>query len=118
MDANQSPDLSLPTPAPAQQGANTGEPKVATAAIPTIPASPSHSPLQDTDDNGSTAVATMADDNDDSTIDQEWVTKAKDIVEQTKGDPFTQSKELNKAKADYLKTRYNKDFKVPEDKAQ
>ena len=50
-------------------------------------------------------------------IDQEWVNKAKDIVERTKNDPFTQAKELSKVKAGYLKARYNKDFKTGEDGA-
>lgn len=50
-------------------------------------------------------------------IDEEWVNKAKEIVEHTKNDPFLQSKELNKIRAGYLKTRYNKDIKVSEDKA-
>lgn len=50
-------------------------------------------------------------------LDQEWVDKAKDIVEQTKSDPFTQTRELSKVKAAYLKTRYNKDLKTHEDGA-
>lgn len=77
-----------------------------TAATPLDPLRPDVNP----------AVATY-DEDDDSEIDQEWVNKAKDIVEQTKDDPFSQSRELNKAKADYLKTRFNKEFKVVQDKA-
>ena len=50
-----------------------------------------------------------------SDLDQEWVNKAKDIVEKTKGDPFTQSRELSKVKAEYLKSRYNKQISVGED---
>lgn len=48
-------------------------------------------------------------------LDQEWVYKAKAIVEKTKGDPYTESIELSKIKADYLKTRYNKYIKTSED---
>ncbi|MEI7632057.1 MAG: hypothetical protein WCJ60_01895 [bacterium] len=44
-------------------------------------------------------------------IEKEWVQKAKAIVEHTIGDPFTQNKEINKIKADYIKKRYNKDIK-------
>ncbi len=44
-------------------------------------------------------------------IEKEWVQKAKDIVSHTIGDPYTQNKEINKIKADYIKKRYNKDIK-------
>jgi len=43
------------------------------------------------------------------------VTKAKQIVEQTKDDPYKQTKEINKMKADYLKKRYAKELKLLED---
>jgi hypothetical protein len=61
-----------------------------------------------------TAQATpmLADDAD--LIEKEWVVKAKQIVERTKNDPYTQSLEMNKFKAGYMKKRYNKDVKVPE----
>ena len=45
-------------------------------------------------------------------LDQEWADKARDIVEKTKNDPFLQSRELNKVKAEYLKIRFNKHIKV------
>jgi hypothetical protein len=47
-------------------------------------------------------------------LDQEWVNKAKEVVERTKNDPFTLTKELSKVKAEYLKTRYNKEIKADE----
>lgn len=47
-------------------------------------------------------------------IEKEWVLKAKGIVARTKDDPSAQSKDMNRFKADYLKTRYNKDVKVSE----
>jgi len=47
-------------------------------------------------------------------IEKEWVLKAKQIVAATKEDPYTQTKEMSKFKADYLKKRYNKDVKVEE----
>lgn len=59
-----------------------------------------------------TQSAMIADDAD--LIEKEWVVKAKAIVAQTKDDPHTQNKEMNKVKADYLKKRYNKDLKVSE----
>lgn len=51
-------------------------------------------------------------------LDEEWVSKAKAIVEKTKKDPFLESRELSKIKADYLKARYNKDIKLSEDNAR
>ena len=60
----------------------------------------------------STDSPTIADDVD--LIEKEWVVKAKDIVARTKDDPNAQSKDMNRFKADYLKTRYNKDVKVNE----
>ena len=54
----------------------------------------------------------VADDND--LIEKEWVNKAKEIVEKTKEDPYTQSKELTKFKSDYMLKRYNKELKLSE----
>lgn len=51
-----------------------------------------------------------ADDND--LIEKEWVSKAKDVVNNTKDDPFQQEKQVSKLQADYLKKRYNKDIKT------
>lgn len=48
-------------------------------------------------------------------IEKEWVEKAKAIVEQTKHDPRTQSREINRFKADYLKRRFNKEVKLEEE---
>jgi hypothetical protein len=45
-------------------------------------------------------------------IEKTWVEKAKQIVAETRGDPYTQNKEINKVKADYIKKRYNKDIKL------
>jgi hypothetical protein len=48
-------------------------------------------------------------------IEKEWVYKAKQIVEQTADDPYLQQAQLSRIKADYMKKRYNKDIKVPEE---
>jgi hypothetical protein len=48
-------------------------------------------------------------------IDQEWVDKASEVVERTHTDPYLESLELSKIKAQYIKARYNKDIKVVED---
>ena len=52
---------------------------------------------------------------DNDLIEQEWVNKAKAIVERTKEDPRLQNKEINKFKADYIKKRYNRVIKVSEE---
>lgn len=55
----------------------------------------------------------MAEDTD--LIEKEWVEKAKEIVERTRHDPYVQNREITKMKADYMKKRYNKDIRIPED---
>lgn len=47
-------------------------------------------------------------------IEREWVEKAKEIITRTNNDPHTQSKEMNRVKADYLRKRYNKEVKLTE----
>ncbi len=66
---------------------------------------------------GTSAASAPDDTNDDSqdALDEEWVSKAKAIVERTKSDPYVESKELSKAKADYLRVKYNKQIKVAEE---
>jgi len=73
--------------------------------VPVAPAAPVTNPL---------AAAAPADDNTDS-LDEEWINKAKAIVEQTKHDPRLESHELSRVKADYLRIRYNKHIKVTEE---
>jgi hypothetical protein len=64
-------------------------------------------------DNAGTAQT----DDDDDSLDEEWIQKAKIIVDQTKADPYQQSREISKVKANYLKTHYNKDIKVADDQS-
>lgn len=45
-------------------------------------------------------------------IEKEWVKKAKNIVAATMGDPYTQNKQINEMRVDYIKKRYNKDIKL------
>jgi len=56
----------------------------------------------------------LADDVD--VIEKEWVDKAKEIVGQTKEDPRKQNHNVSLLKADYMKKRYGKDIKIPDDK--
>lgn len=55
----------------------------------------------------------IADDND--VIEKEWVQKAKNIVGETKTEPHQQSVQLSYLKKDYIKKRFDKDIKLPDD---
>jgi hypothetical protein len=128
-----SPDLRMPPPSVGPDSSSTGfgqgndsspapEPQVKlsdaadTVLVNPNDASPHQAPptpsVSVQDDGG----AVMADDDDDS-LDEEWIQKAKVIVDQTRADPYQQSKEISKVKANYLKTHYNKDIKVADDQS-
>lgn len=49
---------------------------------------------------------------DDDLIEKVWVDKAKNIVAQTKNDPYQQELEISKLQADYLMKRYGKQVKL------
>jgi hypothetical protein len=57
------------------------------------------------------ATANLAADPTNDLIEKEWVSKAKQIVEQTRDDPYKQSEGLTMVKMDYMKKRYNKSIK-------
>lgn len=96
-------------PAPEQQSSTGGESPTAAATV-SAPADPTASVNADAPAIavGHTAALTAQDTD---LIEKEWVQKAKEIVAKTHGDPYTQNKEINKMKADYIKKRYNKDIK-------
>ncbi|MGH7237055.1 MAG: hypothetical protein ACREGF_00785 [Candidatus Saccharimonadales bacterium] len=48
-------------------------------------------------------------------VEKQWVEGAKKMLEKNKDDPYRQAKDLDLFKAEYIKTRYNKDIKVSED---
>ncbi len=52
--------------------------------------------------------------NDSDLIEKEWVEAAKKIMDTFKTDPYNKNRALILLRADYLKKRYNKDVKVPE----
>jgi hypothetical protein len=75
-------------------------------------------PVSNDNDYSTTAIPlddnpAIADDVD--VIEKEWVQKAKQIVTETKNDPRSQSVRINVYKHDYIKKRYGKDIKLPED---
>jgi hypothetical protein len=43
-------------------------------------------------------------------IEKEWVDKAKQIIVQTKDDPYRREQEVGKLQADYLLKRYGKEL--------
>ena len=49
-------------------------------------------------------------------IEKEWVQKAKEIVMSTQGDPYTQNKQINRMKVEYIKKRYDKDIRSSEER--
>lgn len=53
---------------------------------------------------------------DDSELDELWINKAREIVKKTQYDPYLQSLELSKVKAGYLKSRYDIEIKLNEDR--
>lgn len=115
---------SLPS-ATAQETANTvalerdvqGQAAVPVVANPAASslAAPQH-PLQSTPVPPvmPSAAATPAIADDVDLIEKEWVEKAKQIVAQTRHDPYLQNREMNRMKADYMKKRYGKDIKLEE----
>lgn len=104
--ASAAPEMA-PVPAPSVN--STGMPPGTPQAVPQIPMQPA------VDQSAVTAAGGASADDSSDDLDEEWVNKAKAIVERTKDDPFTESKELSKTKADYLRIRYNKQIKVAED---
>jgi hypothetical protein len=119
------PPVNLPSQ-PEQSGQNTGVeakptgqteqprmPMAPPAAAPAPPAAPD--PATAPTDDPAPAAPTLsspaiADDVD--LIEKEWVERAKQIVEQTKHDPYQQNQEMTKMKTEYLKKRYNRDIKA------
>lgn len=103
---NQTTDVNsgLPAPsAPVQPVQQT--PPVAIEPQSVLPSAPAPS-LGVKNSSDSPTVAEDVD-----LIEKEWVIKAKNIVSKTKNDPSQQNIELNKFKADYLNTRFNKTIK-------
>lgn len=52
---------------------------------------------------------------DDDVIEKEWVDKAKQVVNNTNGDPRLQKHNVSLLQADYINKRYGKELKLPRD---
>jgi hypothetical protein len=122
MDAQPSEQsgLNLPSPVNAQQPASGPVPESnqqTAAQMPTVPLPsttqlPQNSSAANLNSTSQIVMQTLADDTD--LIEKEWVSKAKQIVEHNREDPYEQSKELTIFKADYMKKRYNRTIKLSE----
>lgn len=60
-----------------------------------------------------TVVTAPATANDEDLIEKEWVDRARQIIEQTRDDPFRREQEVNKLQADYLRKRYGRELGTP-----
>ena len=89
-----------------QDPSNSG-PAPTTLSVPQLPAPQVNPVLAQSVMNDNPLVAA-----DEEVIEKEWVQKAKKVVEQTKGDPHAQEKEVSKLQADYIKKRYGKEIKL------
>ncbi len=105
---------------PAGEGANQNQGMVLPAPMPQ-PVAPAPAKAKDdsssqSDEDKKTALAApdLADDVD--VIEKEWVDKAKQIVQDSVEDPYRQNHNVSVLKADYMKKRYGKDIKIPDDK--
>jgi hypothetical protein len=135
----KSPGLALPNPSSEQglptlsYGAGGRSPELNMPAIEAAPVQPVLTPIappmatspvqpvsmvQSVPAQNVPPSSTATDDDDTSALDEEWVNKAKAIVEKTKNDPYLESKELGKVKADYLRIRYNKHIKIADEQSR
>lgn len=73
--------------------APVAQPVTPVQAPPAPPASTSTTPLVAADED---------------LIEKEWVDKAKEIIEQTRDDPFARTQKVNELQRDYLQKRYGK----------
>ena len=92
--ANQNQGMVIQTPLPQP------------AAVPATPVDDDDQPVQ----IDSPALASDVD-----VIEKEWVDKAKEIVNESRDDPHRQNHNVSILKADYMKKRYGKDIKIPDD---
>ena len=91
------------------QAIDTGAP-VAPAPVvqlPSVPIAQQQDPAAAQQSSDNPIVAS-----DDDLIEKEWITKAKQVVQSTKSDPYMQEAEVSRLQADYLKKRYGKDIKL------
>lgn len=75
----------------------------------TLPVAPAHDDKQLVVNSPKTAALPATEGN---LIEKQWIAKAKEIVAETKSDPYKQKNEMSKAKADYIQKRFKKTIKT------
>lgn len=108
------PDIG--TNAPVTRPAPLAQPDEPLVAAPPVAAQPASAQLDLVAQAAAQAQAQASGpaDDADTAFDEEWVNRAREVILRTQADPFLQSQELGKLKAQYIKLRYNKDIKVSE----
>ncbi|HEY5667676.1 MAG TPA: hypothetical protein VIR03_00765 [Candidatus Saccharimonadales bacterium] len=102
--ANAMPPLSTAAQQPAPQPVAMGAAQPAPMGQPLPLAPASVAPVQESVQNEN-----------ETAVDQEWIGKAREVIERTHTDPYTESNILSRLKAEYIKARYNKEIKVVEE---
>lgn len=77
---------------------------MATGAVPVAPVVPVHNQPGQASTSSTTPLVAA----DEDLIEKEWVDKAKEIIEQTQGDPHARTQKVNELQRDYLQKRYGK----------
>jgi hypothetical protein len=90
----------------AEAGARAND-AAAPAAQPVQPVVPVVQSRPVVDDTSVTSASPMVA-ADEDLIEKEWVDKAKQIIDQTKDDPYTRTAKVNELQRDYLQKRYGK----------
>lgn len=113
MDPSQNVPINLPPINAAGGDDSTMQPpKQPQAVVANQPMAINPNPSGLNDNSTNIQVSAPASANDAELIEKEWVQKVKSIIDQTKDDPFEQSKQLTLLKADYMQKRYNKSIKL------
>ncbi|MBI3984087.1 hypothetical protein HY346_02195 [Candidatus Microgenomates bacterium] len=112
------PEQAPPTPEKAVERAperaetspQAGQAVVLPPVVPPVMADDQTTDGQARDDDAKSDMPLVAEDVD--VIEMEWVNKAKKIINETKDDPHTQEKEVERLQREYLKKRYGKEIKA------
>jgi hypothetical protein len=103
---------------------NDSQERVIQASAAVTQATDDATAVTNDDDQSSSIPAPISDDiittspqeaKDDNLIEKEWVHGAKKIVQETKHDPQEQAAKISHFKRDYIKKRFGKDIKLPEE---
>lgn len=115
-EAAESAKTPLEQPAPAQEAVAGKQATPASLQLPTtIPDTPVAIPVQDGDAKSSSVASPKTSGlpaADKNLIEKQWVQKAKEIVAETRSDPYKQKSQMSKAKADYIQKRFKKIVKT------